>query len=282
MAEIKKQAFCDSYKIYVDMEGGVHVEYDGYEVETGKTKSVLREISEKAGFSYEDKWNTRQLGGKLIDFLNDMEKLLEEFMHLKQTNGVDVYNEISLQLELGLYLRQKGGYTVRFERNIGEYVDVDKTSNFVKKEIDIVAYKGKDELKAEKIAIELKFPRNGQYPEQMFSFVEDIKFMEQVKRVDGFKTFVVVLVDDKNFYENNKRQPVPYGIYSYFRSDKKSEKKEVCIPANTIINKPTGKKVQSIGGLNNQYNSTWKQPTATWLDAKQDKEKYRYYIIECQ
>lgn len=208
-----------------------------------------------------------------------MKKLLEKFMHLKQTNGDDilVYNEISLQLELGLYLRQNG-YTVRFERNIGEYVDVDKTSNFVKKEIDIVAYKGENELEAEKIAIELKFPRNGQYPEQMFSFVEDIKFMEQVKRVDGFKTFVVVLVDDKNFYENNKRQPVPSGIYSYFRSDKE----EVCIPANTIINKPTGKKVQSISGLNNQYNSRWKKPTAIWLDPKTEQDKYRYYIIECQ
>ncbi|MBO5810584.1 MAG: hypothetical protein J6R32_07120 [Bacteroidales bacterium] len=204
-----------------------------------------------------------------------MEELLEKFMHLKQTNGVEVYNEISLQLELGLYLRQNG-YTVRFERNIGEYED--NTSNFVKKEIDIVAYKGKNELEAEKIAIELKFPRNGEYPEQMFSFVKDIKFMEQVRRVSGFsKTFVVVLVDDKNFYENNERQPVPSGIYSYFRSDKK----EVCIPANTIINKPTGKKVQSISGLNNQYESTWKQPDATWLDSKKDTE-YRYYIIECR
>lgn len=209
--------------------------------------------------------------------MKELLELLEKFMHLKQTNGVNilVYNEISLQLELGLYLRQKG-YTVRFERNIGEYVK--DTSDFVKKEIDIVAYKGENELKAEKIAIELKFPRNGQYPEQMFSFVEDIKFMEQVKRVDGFKTFVVVLVDDKNFYENNKRQPVPSGIYSYFRSDKE----EVCIPANTIINKPTGKKVQSISGLNNPYNSKWKEPTAIWLDAKTELKKYRYYIIECK
>ena len=76
-----------------------------------------------------------------------MKELLEEFMRLDQPNGDDilVYNEISLQLELGLYLRQNG-YTVRFERNIGEYVD--DTSNFVKKEIDIVAYKGENELEA--------------------------------------------------------------------------------------------------------------------------------------
>ena len=84
MAEIKKQVFCNGYKIYVDMEGGVHVEYDGSEVETGKTKSVLREISEKAGFSYEDKWNTRQLGGKLIDFLNGEKGEVQKSSDLKE------------------------------------------------------------------------------------------------------------------------------------------------------------------------------------------------------
>ena len=219
-----------------------------------------------------------------------MKELLEEFMHLKQTNGDDilVYNEISLQLELGLYLRQKG-YTVRFERNIGEYVK--NTSYFVKKEIDIVAYKGKDELKAEKIAIELKFSRNGQYPEQMFSFIKDIKFMEQVKN-DVCKegkftgTYVLTLVDNKNFYLSNRGKNE---IYSYFRKNGS----DIQIPKGKDIIKPTGNKeecketIKEIK-LNNQYNSTWKKPTAIWLDAKQDKDdakqdkEYRYYIIECK
>ena len=218
-----------------------------------------------------------------------MKELLEEFMHLKQTNGnnILVYNEISLQLELGLYLRQKG-YTVRFERNIGEYVD--DTSDFVKKEIDIVAYKGENELEAEKIAIELKFPRNGQYPEQMFSFIKDIKFMEQVKNAklkDVCKegkftaTYVLTLVDNKNFYLSNRGKNK---IYSYFR---KNNDFRIQIPKDKDIIKPTGNKeecketIKQIK-LNNQDNSTWEQPNATWLDAKQDKEKYRYYIIECQ
>ncbi len=229
-----------------------------------------------------------------------MKELLEKFMHL-QTNGDDilVYNEISLQLELGLYLRQKG-YTVRFERNIGEYVK--DTSKFVKKEIDIVAYKkgeneleaekGKDELKAEKIAIELKFPRNGQYPEQMFSFIKDIKFMEQVKNADAelkdvckegkfTETYVLTLVDNKNFYLSNRGKNE---IYSYFR---KNNDFRIQIPKDKDIIKPTGNKeecketIKEIK-LNNQYDSTWEQPDATWLDAKRDKEKYRYYIIECQ
>lgn len=217
-----------------------------------------------------------------------MKELLEDFMRLEKTNGDDilVYNEISLQLELGLYLRQKG-YTVRFERNIGEYVD--DTSDFVKKEIDIVAYKGKNELEAEKIAIELKFPRNGQYPEQMFSFIKDIKFMEQVKNAklkDVCKkgkfaeTYVLTLVDNKNFYLSNRGKNK---IYSYFR------KNGVDIPKGEIIEKPTGNKeecketIKQIK-LNNQYKSEWKElkPTPIWLDAKPDKEKYRYYIIECR
>lgn len=232
-----------------------------------------------------------------------MKELLEKFMHLKQTNGDDilVYNEISLQLELGLYLRQNG-YTVRFERNIGEYVD--DTSNFVKKEIDIVAYKkGNNESEttlteksAEKIAIELKFPRNGQYPEQMFSFIKDIKFMEQVKNADAelkdvckegkfTETYVLTLVDNKNFYLSNRGKNE---IYSYFRKNGS----DIQIPKKDII-KPTGNKeecketIKEIK-LNNRYNSRWKKPTAIWLDAKQDKDdakqdkEYRYYIIKCK
>lgn len=84
MAEIKKQAVYEGYKIYVDMEGSIHVEYDGSEVETGKTKSVLREISEKAGFSYEENWTTRQLGGKLIDFLNGENGEVQKSSDLKE------------------------------------------------------------------------------------------------------------------------------------------------------------------------------------------------------
>ncbi|MBR3425033.1 MAG: hypothetical protein IKG79_03185, partial [Neisseriaceae bacterium] len=58
----------------------------------------------------------------------------------------------------------------------------------------------------EKYAIELKFPRNGQHPEQMYSFVKDIKFMEELQDKENLKelcfinTYVLTLVDDKLFY----------------------------------------------------------------------------------
>lgn len=113
MAEIKKQAFCDGYKIYVDMEGSVHVEYDGQEVKRGKTKYVLSEISDKIeGFYCESKWTTRQLGNKLIDFLNDeslvitykTEFQLNENDFVKKSEETDKQNEKKSQEKKYYYI----------------------------------------------------------------------------------------------------------------------------------------------------------------------------------
>ena len=211
-----------------------------------------------------------------------MIKLLNDFMNWQQSQGILVYNEFSLQFELGCFLRSKE-YTVRFERNVSAYLPKGNDNQFIKKEIDIVAFKGSDEMKAEKIAIELKFPRNAQYPEQMFSFIKDIKFMEQVGGIQGFaETYVLCLVDNHNFY---KYQPNQSGIYNYFRIP--GEK--ISIPGNTPISKPTGKKNKTIT-LSNSYSTDWLIPTANWLAPLSAKQKpltqdeyrydeYRYYII---
>ena len=104
--------------------------------------------------------------------------------------------------------------------------------------MDIVIYNG-----SEKYAIELKYPQNGQYPEQMFSCIKDIKFMEELKE-QGFKdTYCLTLVSDKNFYSGKKKD----GIYSFFRGQK--------LIQGTII-KPTGKKNEEIL-INNCYKVTW-------------------------
>ena len=42
-----------------------------------------------------------------------------------------------------------------------------------------------DTEKKNRYAIELKFPRNGQYPETMFSFVKDIKFLENQEEIEA-------------------------------------------------------------------------------------------------
>lgn len=174
------------------------------------------------------------------------ENLLVDFMQLVKEGQVEVYNEFSLQHELGIYLRANlKGYKVQFERNT-KFFGIKDT---VKHEIDIVIY---DE--SEKYAIELKYPLNGQYPEQMFSFVKDIKFMEEIKEQGFDSTYCLTLVKDKNFYSGKKMD----GIYAFFRDD---------IAVNGLINKPTGKRDEQIQ-INGTYDINW--------EACDDK---RYFII---
>ncbi len=206
-----------------------------------------------------------------------MINLLNEFMNWLNCQNILVYNEFSLQFELGCFLRSNG-YTVRFERNVSSYVPKGTAKQFIKKEIDLVAFKGHDEMNAEKIAIELKFPRNGQVPEQMFSFIKDIRFMEQVGAILGFtETYVLCLVDSPNFY---KHEPNQSGIYKYFRNPDEI----INITGNKTITKPTGKKNKSIK-LSKDYSSQWLTPEAKWLDTLSvnntpiNLNNYRYYIF---
>lgn len=165
----------------------------------------------------------------------DLEHLLNEFMGIVASGTVEVYNEFSLQHELGIFLRAKlKGYKVQFERNT-KFFGIKGT---VKHEIDIVIYND-----IEKHAIELKYPLNGQYPEQMFSFVKDIKFMEELKEAGFDSTYCLTLVQDRNFYLGQKQD----GIYSFFRGGKS---------LTGIIRKPTGKKDEIIN-VNGKYRIEW-------------------------
>lgn len=154
-------------------------------------------------------------------------KIIEEFVKTKIDEDV-VYNEFSLQHELGIFFREKlkkEHFKVEFERNVkffSKNQNKDLFNKFVKKEMDIVIYKDFNE-NSEKFAIELKFPTNGAYPRRMFQFVEDIKFMEQVKDELGFtKTYCLTLISD-----SQKGIPFRYcsrknegEIYHYFRNNK--------------------------------------------------------------
>ena len=166
----------------------------------------------------------------------NVEQLLNEFMELVAIGDVEVYNEFSLQHELGIFLRTKlTGYKAQFERNTKFF----GISGTVKHEIDIVIY-----CDYEKQAIELKYPLNGQYPEQMFSFIKDIKFMEELKESGFNSTYCVTLVQDKNFYSGQKQD----GVYAYFRGHE--------LIQGEII-KPTGKKDEAVC-VKGKYNIEWK------------------------
>ena len=60
-----KLAFVGNYVIRV-LESGSIETYRPYDVQ----KEALREIAEKVGFEYDPEWTTRQLGSKLIDFID--------------------------------------------------------------------------------------------------------------------------------------------------------------------------------------------------------------------
>ena len=159
-----------------------------------------------------------------------------------------------MQLELGIFLRTRGersGYTIQFERNVSFF----SITGTIKHEIDIVIF---NLDKTEKFAIELKFPKNGQYPEQMYSFIKDIVFMEQLKKYGFTETYTLTLVDDPLFYESGRKKS---GIYKYFRGE--------VVTIKGKISKPTSSSGPSSLSATNSYSINWK---SCYLG--------KYYIIE--
>ena len=137
-------------------------------------------------------------------------------------------------------------------RHVSYFTPDNKT---IKKEIDITIF---NEDKSEKYAIELKHPLNGQHPEQMYSFVKDIKFMEELKDRGFNKTATVTLVSDRPFYEGRNNE----GIYKYFREE---------YAVYGQIFKPTGPlKDKDFISLKGRYEFSWKSVF----------NNSRYYVIE--
>ncbi len=178
-----------------------------------------------------------------------------------------IYNECSLQHELGIWLRDNLNqnnnieYKVYFEKNIYKFLNLNDSKieeifpkrncsdvdnqNKPKCEVDLVIIgKENDEIK-EKYAIELKFPINGQYPQQMEKFKEDIKFMRQLnkawKEEDNtpndikMNTYCLTLVNDCNFYKKTGRKS-GNTIYREFRCELKNGDKQELIQAEKQIN----------------------------------------------
>lgn len=168
-----------------------------------------------------------------------MRKILQEFVKSVAQGRVEIYNEFSLQHEFGIHLRKKfPDMKIQFERNVTSLFQ--QTSHFIKKEIDICVC-SQDQIQKHS-AFELKFPRNGMYPEEMFSFCKDIIFTEQLKRAGFLKTYFIVFVDDRLFYEGSAE-----GIYAYFRGG---------LSLSGTIPKPTGNKQTSIV-ISGNYTINW-------------------------
>lgn len=174
----------------------------------------------------------------------DFQQIVNDFWDYVSNNGIEIYNEFSLQFELGIFLRSRReltNYKIQFERNVS-YFGV--SGSTAKHEIDITIF---SDDQSEKYAIEVKFPKNGQVPEQMYSFIKDIVFMEQLKSSGFTDTYTLTVVNDKNFYQGKSTGK---DIYQYFRN----------IPQNITgkIFKPTGpsKSIEYLE-VHNTYSVQW-------------------------
>jgi len=169
--------------------------------------------------------------------------LITDFLQAVTAKEIDIYNEFSLQHELGHYLRKHiSNSKVQFERNVSHFNFRLAKSSFEKKEIDIAI----TSIKPEELlcAIELKFPRNGQVPESIFSFCKDIAFLEQLVSSGFQSAYFLAIADDPLFYSASRSCE---GIYGLFRGGK---------PITGIISKPTGTKDQQVK-ICGAYKADW-------------------------
>ena len=210
----------------------------------------------------------------IINFLNEIKNEKYIITSVEINDGLRgnirrIYNEESLCIELGNYLSEKlPNYRVEYERNVKRF-GINK-NKAIKSEIDIVVF---DDDINEKYAIELKFPRNGQYPEEMFNFVEDIKFKENLedkklkdKKFD--RVICLVIADDSKFYSNEGKTS---GIYGYFRTYGATTVK--CLSG--AIKKPTGKEDKKFEiNLENNYTIKW-----NYLCATTNGNDCMYYLV---
>lgn len=167
---------------------------------------------------------------------------VKEFLIEVASGSIEIYNEASVQYELAICMRHTLGDTakVQLERPYTHFLST-PIDGCVKKEIDIAVFN--PDLTSLH-AIEIKFPRSGQHPEQMFSFCKDVLFLEQLTQ-NGFGTsWFLGIADDHLFWEGPDRM----GIYAMFRGGQ---------PISGIVRKPTGSQneVLNIGGC---YPVTWR------------------------
>ena len=166
------------------------------------------------------------------------DELIENFFDLIRNGQVEIYNEFSLQHEVGIFLRNCiSNRKIQFERNVSHFGWEKK--EFYKKEIDLCVLGDS----YPDCAIELKYPRNGRHPEEMFSFCKDIAFVEQLIQAGFSSGYFLVVTEDPLFYSGGTS-----GIYGLFRGGRSITGK---------IQKPTGEKDTHVSVLGS-YKADWK------------------------
>lgn len=180
-----------------------------------KRKKPIIDLSKEKEFR---KQRDNELQNTKPDFVIDdkniyFEHLLDEFVFHITKGKTEIYNEASVQYELAIFLREKlPHFKIQLERNV-KFFNLEK-KNFVKKEIDIVLF---NNSQTKKFAIEIKFPTSIDYPNQMFHFCQDVKFLEQLKEAGFTDNFFLALTPQSNFWSDSGKKGT---IYEKFRKEK--------------------------------------------------------------
>ncbi|MGA2030078.1 MAG: hypothetical protein ABSG87_08405 [Verrucomicrobiota bacterium] len=180
-----------------------------------------------------------------------MTDYIQQFFERVGTGEIEIYNEFSLQHELGIFLRSRiADAKIRFERHVTSFSFV--RSQFVKAEIDISVISSAGRPRA---AIELKFPRAGQFPEQMFKACQDIVFLEQLVLAGFERGYFIMAADDHLFHRGSRLD----GIYRFFRGE---------TPISGQIFGPTGDTTREIT-MRGHYHVQWRDAARS----------LRYFVI---
>ncbi len=151
-----------------------------------------------------------------MNIINEFDIFLEQKI---KTNEVELYNEAGLQFEFGMFLRSKYPHAkIWFEKNISS-IGINKKdgTTYHKSEIDILIDK--------KIGIEIKFPTNGAFPRRTYQALQDVCFLEKLKKKINIEGYVIFITHLYSFFDGNKKSS---GIYTYFRKEKRLYKVNRC------------------------------------------------------
>ena len=127
---------------------------------------------------------------------------IHKFFELIDKGEIEVYNEASVQFELGWYLKKKfPSAKISLERNIS-HLKFNK-SEFEKSETDILFT---DTLNHSHSIIELKAPINQDQvrPVTVFEWIKDLKFLEQLTK-KGISCYSIFITDNKGYLDSNRK-----------------------------------------------------------------------------
>lgn len=194
---------------------------------------------------------------KVSDVDTEITNEIATFLATPPLDCGPLYNERSLQLELGVFLRSRG-FGVEFERPFRVEFQTGSTRK-PKRDLDIIAVK-----EGTTTAIELKVPLSGRVPETMYDFCTDVAFVESIVRMGAADKGICLLVTNERQFWYGVNE---VGIYSYFRGPD--------VTLGGMIQKPTGGRDTTVSLLG-QY-----QLAPAWRNADERlMQGARYLMVE--